>query len=454
MKIKQYHWGVIYLFLLIISALLIWLNQHSVNAYWQQTYHRPSYLQVLDDYAFWRKGGELKAWLSGEPLPEEGERDAFVVHEELPDSVETTEMGNAENSGQIVTGDETTENLPSHFLSSEAQENRERKYKQAFGEPFIQGALSRLGYELEPAAARETHSSLSLTQAVHPREIFAKLPTVEMPSVSEGETAEANEEANTVADVKTESATEAETQVETQTAQNDAGEVEPEGATTPTAPLTPYPNKIRLDKQDMVFFAGDSLMQGVAPYVQQWLTANGMKSLNLSKQSTGLSYPKFFNWPATIEETLQKNPEIKLLVMFLGPNDPWDFPHPEKPKSKYLRFKEAEWESVYRQRISHILENARKFNVNVIWLQIPHMRAPKLNTQMAYLNEVLETETHNRALFIPIKAVLSGGKNEYRESILIDGKEMRVRSKDGIHFTPSGMKLIAKHIIQHIELNP
>lgn len=195
-------------------------------------------------------------------------------------------------------------------------------------------------------------------------------------------------------------------------------------------------------------------MQGVAPYMQQWLTRHEVKSLNLSKQSTGLSYPKFFDWPATIEETLRKYPEIKLLVVFLGPNDPWDFPNPSNPKSKYLRFQESEWETVYRQRVSRILETARQSNVEVMWLQIPHMRANKLNTQMRYLNQVLESETQDRARFIPIQALLSAGKEAYRDTILIDGKETRVRSKDGIHFTPSGMKLIANYMTQYIEFYP
>lgn len=438
MKIKQYHWGILSLFFTVISILLLWLYQHSVNAYWQQTYHVPSLLHKLDDYVLWRKGGELKAWIAGESLAEE------------------------------------TTSLPSELtqepeVSSTAAIQSERKTtRAAFGEPFIQGALVRLGYELDSKPIVQSSNSTinSFEQAVHSDEKFTKLAQ-NSTSVKKNAEVIQNEPSNepliSVTDEPVQENLTAEmiqqhsspieplTQNNEDTTQNI--ELPKTEDTSSEIPPT-YPDKIRLGKQDMVFFAGDSLMQGVAPYVQQWLTENAIKSINLSKQSTGLSYPKFFNWPATIEETLQKNPEIRLLVVFLGPNDPWDFPHPEKPKSKYLRFKEAEWESVYRQRISHILDSARKLNVNVIWLQIPHMRAPKLNTQMAYLNEVLETETHNRALFIPIKAVLSGGKNEYRESILIDGKEMRVRSKDGIHFTPSGMKLIAKQIIQHIELHP
>ncbi len=67
-------------------------------------------------------------------------------------------------------------------------------------------------------------------------------------------------------------------------------------------------------------------MQGAAPFVQKSLKQQyGIESANLSKQSTGLSYPSFFDWPKTIEETLKKHPEISVLAVFLA-NDPWDFP--------------------------------------------------------------------------------------------------------------------------------
>ena len=65
--------------------------------------------------------------------------------------------------------------------------------------------------------------------------------------------------------------------------------------------------QVVLKKGNKVFFAGDSLMQGVAPFVQKHLKQEyGVQSVNLSKQSTGLSYPNFFDWPKTIEQTLQK----------------------------------------------------------------------------------------------------------------------------------------------------
>ena len=45
------------------------------------------------------------------------------------------------------------------------------------------------------------------------------------------------------------------------------------------------------------------------------------------------------------------------MVVFLGPNDPWDMP-PEGG-GRYLRFMSPEWEAQYRKRIQDILLTAR-----------------------------------------------------------------------------------------------
>ena len=81
-------------------------------------------------------------------------------------------------------------------------------------------------------------------------------------------------------------------------------------------------DQFTLTKTDQVFFAGDSLMQGVAPHVQKHLQEKfDIKTINLSKQSTGLSYPSFFDWPKTIQDTISANKQIKVLVVFLGANE-------------------------------------------------------------------------------------------------------------------------------------
>lgn len=209
-------------------------------------------------------------------------------------------------------------------------------------------------------------------------------------------------------------------------------------------------SQFTLTKSDQVFFAGDSLMQGVAPYVQKSLLENyEIKTVNLSRQSTGLSYPSFFNWPQTIKDTIANNPAIKVLVVFLGPNDPWDMP--SAAGGKYLRFQSPDWEIEYRSRIADIIQYAQQAKVNVMWLSPPHMRKDSLNQQMMYLNAVIEDEVKKQKGFIIDTRPLLGGKGEvYSDYLHSDGKEIKTRSADGIHFSPEGQKVIAKAISDNL----
>lgn len=207
-----------------------------------------------------------------------------------------------------------------------------------------------------------------------------------------------------------------------------------------------------LTKEQQVFFAGDSLMQGVAPFVQQYLqTQYQIKTVNLSKQSTGLTYPSFFDWPKTIEETLKNNHQIKVLVIFLGPNDPWDMPNPQG--GQYLKFQSPEWENEYRSRIAKIVTTAQHHQVRIMWLLPPNMRKTTLNQQMIYLNQLFADELKKHNIFtIDTRPLLGGKNNVYSDYLVKDGKTIKMRSADGIHFSADGQRLLAQVIESHLRI--
>ena len=217
-----------------------------------------------------------------------------------------------------------------------------------------------------------------------------------------------------------------------------------------TSALNNEPLPIVLTENDKVFFAGDSLMQGVAPYVKKMLFKEyKIESINLSKQSTGLSYPKAFDWPETIKINLANDPSIKLLVVFLGANDSWDFP--VKGYSKYAKFKSELWEEQYRLRISSILNSAREHDVQVLWLAAPCMSKSKLNDGMVYLNTLYISELKKaQQHFLTTNNLLGCTYTNYNSFIESENKKIKVRTDDGIHFTPTGQKILAKAIMDKI----
>lgn len=226
-------------------------------------------------------------------------------------------------------------------------------------------------------------------------------------------------------------------------------------ATTAQAAARPVNSRqVILEPGDEVFFVGDSLMQGVAPHLANTLLKRfNIKSINLSKQSTGLAYPGFFNWPQTVHETLEAHRNIRLMVVFLGPNDPWDMP--ESRGKPFLRFKSEAWEALYRQRVQSILEQARQYNARVIWVGPPNMNAQKLSTAMQYLREVYRSEAQQyQQFYLSANDVFGYGADDFSFYMTDEaGKKSKIRVDDGIHFTPFGQKLIANKVLSLIDVH-
>jgi len=224
-------------------------------------------------------------------------------------------------------------------------------------------------------------------------------------------------------------------------------------APPPAQPAGPY---LQLNEKDRVLFAGDSLMQGIAPNMQRILkNTYNISSINLSKQSTGLAYPGFFDWPKTIAKTLADDNRIHLVIIMLGPNDPWDMPDPAaKRGSPYLKFESPAWETVYRERVSRIIQDARARNVKIFWVGAPNMKKSKLNDQVIWLMRVIQSEVNSAGVaWLDTRELLGSVNDKYSESVSIDGKQVKVRSADGIHYTIAGQKFLAGKVIENIQIN-
>lgn len=354
----------LYLAMLGTAWLTMWFSHQSINAYWQQTYHRASPFQLLDEWEVWRAGAVLQESLN-------------KSYQQLNDNFA------AQNQRWLASwrGDKNTASAPKAPV-----------------------------FEVEKLVAK-------------PAGKVATAPTPKKPAASQAAAASAVQ-----------------------------------AASAPVQAAAPAP--IILHPGNKVLIAGDSIIQGVAPYLQKKLKSEyQLDSINLSKQSTGLAYPKFFDWPATIEQTLQSDPSVKLLVILVGANDPWDFPDPAKSNGMpYLKFQTPEWEGAYLARVNRIIDAMAKNGGQVIWMAAPYMKKPKLHEQMVYLNSVLARELDGKkanVLWMDTAALLSNGDKTYQDSITDDnGETVRVRSKDGIHFTAQGQQLVAQELAEQIGFQP
>ncbi len=468
--------------LIFSGILLIWIMQDSINAYWTQTYHQQSPLVKLSQFEIWEKGADIHRYLTGKISSDksaDNRVDEIILDDNSFSGKETTSIIEPKKETEItktepiiIAEDENIENkpeknkVPTVLPVDESKKNDTPEKSAEIGKQVKQSDKENTSVaikdttnttrELQATEKPVTPSENEIKKQEKEDKEIVRQPVAEKTS-KETKTEPKKETENTET-ITGENKTEKSNSSEQSTPENIAKEEqikeqdEDKKVTTKPTQQQTKPNFFTISKGQMVFFAGDSMMQGVAPHVKATLHKKyGIKSIDLSKQSTGLTYPSFFNWPKTITTTLNKNPSISLLVVFLGANDPWNMPNPKG--GKYLKFQSEEWEQVYREKIRQIITTAREHNVDIMWLEIPDMRKKKLNKGVRYLNTIYQSEIDNAgAFYLPTQFLLTGKTVGYSKYVDTGVKKIAVRTNDGIHFTRAGQKRIANRILHYIKI--
>ena len=202
-------------------------------------------------------------------------------------------------------------------------------------------------------------------------------------------------------------------------------------------------NKLYVESGDTFLLIGDSMMQGIGVTLVSRLRKKGFKVINIARQSTGLTYKGFFDWESTLQATLKKNPQVSVIVVCLGANDPWSV--------NKIKFGSTEWSDMYNGRIEHIYEIAKAHNALVVWYEVPAIKNARLNAKVKILNDFYASNARKYGgLFINAGDILLN--NNFTYYMNINGKSTAVRSKDGIHFTTQGSLILTRSLLDTIEI--
>ena len=199
-----------------------------------------------------------------------------------------------------------------------------------------------------------------------------------------------------------------------------------------------------------ILFAGDSMMQGVAPLVSRELSKRypDWYLLDLSRQSTGLTVRRYFDWPTRIIEEMDAQ-QLSLVVIFLGPNDPWDL----VVDGRRHVFPSPEWAQQYALRVDEILSAAKQRGVKVIWVGLPAMREGRVQQGAVVQNQIFYSRAKAWGTDYLATEPLIGVLSEPFQKFMPDasGQPVNLRAGDGIHFAPAGLHRIKQALLDHIE---
>lgn len=372
------------------SVGLLWLNQQALERYWQQTHHEPSPFSDITA-SWWQAGAALEDTLKA-PIQQLEQRLGPVqdIAADTPlvddNEVDGDDSGSDADISEVVSAEPSAQTSPSLSMDDISEQSVPD------GVP-----LDMTMPHDHPAAIAPP--SVATVPATQPQTVT---PAVPVPPVMQ-------------------------------------------------APNAEHQAAITLTAQDRVLFIGDSMMQGVAPHVMKTLLKQyHVQSTNLSLQSTGLAYPNAFDWPGTLRTTLANTSDIKVLVVFLGPNDPWDMP--SRPRGPYLKFKSPAWETEYRSRIRNILDQAKAKDIAVIWVGPPAMKRVALSEGVRFLDGLYQSEVEAAGQrYIAVDDLFGYQDHRYNDPTTLNGHPVRLRSDDGTHFTITGQKLIAHAVLNLLQ---
>jgi hypothetical protein len=199
------------------------------------------------------------------------------------------------------------------------------------------------------------------------------------------------------------------------------------------------------DSGPKILFAGDSMMQGVAPIVisrLRKLYPHGL-FVDVSKESTGLTVNRYFDWPTKIRDECVRQ-GLRTVVIFLGPNDPWDI---YEHRRRYV-FPSDKWEAKYRSRVDEVLDFAAAQGLRVIWIGLPVMREDRIQQGARIENKIFQEETKKYKFdYLPTEDLLGSLDQPYKKYIDDPKKgKVVVRADDGVHFTSTGLRMISSRV--------
>jgi hypothetical protein len=226
------------------------------------------------------------------------------------------------------------------------------------------------------------------------------------------------------------------------------------GATTTSSTTTTEPPTTTTtlplfteDKPLRVLVVGDSLMNPIGfALMRQTNTYPALQVKSITKVSSGLVRPDFYNWPEVIAEAVAEyHPHVT--VMLFGGN--------EKQVMRYqgqslVAFSD-EWNAEYARRVEQAIEISTRAGASVIWIGMPVMRSSKFSETARTLNAFYENACAEEpaATYIDGYSLFSDSDGAY-SAYLKDsaGNNQLMREGDGIHLSNKGGDRVAEEIMK------
>jgi hypothetical protein len=202
-----------------------------------------------------------------------------------------------------------------------------------------------------------------------------------------------------------------------------------------------------------VLLIGDSLMGvGITPALTRLAaTRTDLALIPAHRNASGLARPDNYDWPATLDSLLEKYaPDV--VVCALGGNDVQHFRH----EGETYRFGTDAWDEVYKQRLRALFTKATA-RAKLLVVGLPVMRESDFDADIRRLNGLVASVVADfpGVGLLDVNPVLANGDGAFTTWLPDgDGKLVRIRTEDGIHYAGAGGGRVAALVLAWLDAQP
>jgi hypothetical protein len=209
-------------------------------------------------------------------------------------------------------------------------------------------------------------------------------------------------------------------------------------------PSTPAPPKV--PKTVFVAVMGDSLAENLSPGLSDALSERPEVGLVRELRSgTGLLEENKTSWRQAADEILARQPPVAAAVIFISPTDD---PPAQKKKGEAAAPgpalpTSAPWMDAYATKVDEIALAFRQRNIPLLWVGLPPVEDPRTTAEYLFLNDIIRQRV--AALGGTFIDVWEGFVEDEQFTVQgpnIEGRTVRLRTADGVHFTKAGARKI------------
>jgi hypothetical protein len=195
-----------------------------------------------------------------------------------------------------------------------------------------------------------------------------------------------------------------------------------------------------------LWIGGDSLAGSLGPSLGDLTGRTGVvQPVVDARASSGLLSPGFLDWPEQggVDMSLY-DPEVTVFIV--GANDARTL----APGTELDPKRRAQYAALVEEMLTVLRGNGRA----VYWVGAPVMADAKYSERVKGVNDVFRevAARHPDVTYVDAYSLFSGANGSFASELSVPGGGVaRVRTSDGIHFTPEGGDLLADRVFEQLD---